>query len=942
VLRRMSNTYMASAWKPVLAILLLCIASVPMTISAEQSGSIQASASTVALLPQNPQAGDSVTINLQMFNSGNYATDVEYAFYRDFRGPNQLLKEATVDIDTNTYEEVSVVWPGVSEGEHEIHITFEHPRGSGDIAHFWVEFNVTGLPNLKVTQTELTPSSGILSGDTVTLSSLVRNVGTQPAASSTLHIDLPDGVDLDLTTPPIAAGSTQWVNTTFTAPSSGSHTILVTPDYENAIVESSEFDKMVEVPLQVDTRMDVFHIGTLDIAVDEDALEGPWVVSGKLGRTNGSGISEVPLWLKITSATGELVTTAPFTVNLTGIGYAEVTWTRSITGSELGTLPPGIHTLTAEIDPFGTGTFTQESTDNDAISTPFSKFAVPDVLVDSMANKSSPSVNSGESVEWGVSMKNTGELRVSGRLQYTWEGTSDFSQIIYLNPGQDYMWTAELTTAIGSHNATFEATWIPTANSWDSNSLNNVASGMVKVSAELRLNWALSTLEVTDSTNSQFSLPMTEGENYSLSIDLTSTETGSLSYDCKDGNDNILSTLEAEVSNLGDKVTLVCEFTAVAPSTVVKLDPSDDDVSTTFTRTFATVMSDEAIDELNSNSEWGTFTLIGFVALILIVILVFAIYLTRETEEEVERDIFEYCPACDGELEGDEDRCPHCSFNLKKARKQFHDCHECGESIPDLLENCVYCGAEQDVSSFFERRERKERTVKETVALPEEIDDDEIVTGTENFAQAVKEFGYDEEQLEEEWDENIVTAEAEVEAAYDRRNAEELLQEDMTEEELEAYQNTVTTTLKSMKELEEQGNDIDSILASKGEIIAHKDDGKELSASDADIRGRLYEITGEEGIMPGDKVNVGMQLTDSAFAGNEVAETTSDFTVIDDEPVSKTDELTPKAAKPNRRRGARRKSAEKKEESKMAECGACGADIPVNATECSTCGAKFE
>ena len=353
-----------------------------------------------------------------------------------------------------------------------------------------------------------------------------------------------------------------------------------------------------------------------------------------------------------------------------------------------------------------------------------------------------------------------------------------------------------------------------------------------------------------------------------------------------------MSTLEAEVSNLGDKVTLVCEFTAVAPSTVVKLDPSDDDVSTTFTRTFATVMSDEAIDELNSNSEWGTFTLIGFVALILIVILVFAIYLTRETEEEVERDIFEYCPACDGELEGDEDRCPHCSFNLKKARKQFHDCHECGESIPDLLENCVYCGAEQDVSSFFERRERKERTVKETVALPEEIDDDEIVTGTENFAQAVKEFGYDEEQLEEEWDENIVTAEAEVEAAYDRRNAEELLQEDMTEEELEAYQNTVTTTLKSMKELEEQGNDIDSILASKGEIIAHKDDGKELSASDADIRGRLYELTGEEGIMPGDKVNVGMQLTDSAFAGNEVPEPTSDFPDIDAEPVSKTDELT--------------------------------------------------
>jgi hypothetical protein len=327
----------------------------------------------------------------------------------------------------------------------------------------------------------------------------------------------------------------------------------------------------------------------------------------------------------------------------------------------------------------------------------------------------------------------------------------------------------------------------------------------------------------------------------------------------------------------------------------------------------------------------------------LIGILVISIYLTRESEEEVERDIFEYCPSCDGELEGDEDRCPWCSFNLKKARKQFHDCNECGESIPDLLDNCVYCGAEQDVSSYFEQRERKEKVKKAVVEIPEEIDDDVIVTGTEDFAQAVQEFGFDEEQLEDEWDENILSAEAEVEAAYDRRNADEILQEDMTEEELEAYQNTVTTTLKNLKELGDETNDIDSILASKGEIIAHKDDGKELSASDADIRGRLFEITGEDGIMPGDKVHVGMQLTDSSFAGNEVSETTSDFSVKDDDkPISIIDELTPKANKPARRRSARRKAEEEKQESDIAECGACGADLAVEATECGTCGAKFE
>ena len=149
-----------------------------------------------------------------------------------------------------------------------------------------------------------------------------------------------------------------------------------------------------------------------------------------------------------------------------------------------------------------------------------------------------------------------------------------------------------------------------------------------------------------------------------------------------------------------------------------------------------------------------------------------------------------------------------------------------------------------------------------------------------------------------------------------------------------------------MKDLGAESNDIDAILASKGEIVAHKDDGKDLSASDADIRGRLYEISGEDGIMPGDKVNVGMQLSDSAFAGNEVSETTSDFTVIDDDdtPIALVDELSPKSEKPARRRSPRRKSTEASvpEVPEVAECGACGADLPVDATECGTCGAKFE
>ena len=152
---------------------------------------------------------------------------------------------------------------------------------------------------------------------------------------------------------------------------------------------------------------------------------------------------------------------------------------------------------------------------------------------------------------------------------------------------------------------------------------------------------------------------------------------------------------------------------------------------------------------------------------------------------------------CDGELTGGEDRCPWCTFNLKKARKQFHDCESCGESIPDLLANCPYCGADQDISKYFEQRQRKVIEKEEIpLAEEEEIDPETIhAAGYEGFDEAVKEFGYNSDDLEDHWDENIARAEAEVEAAYDRRMAEEEVE--MDEEEALS---TVTTTLKSIEE----------------------------------------------------------------------------------------------------------------------------------------------
>ena len=924
---------MAGKWQVIVGAMILSIAILPANIAAYNSGGIEASEAQVALSPSTGLTqGDSVTIYLTLSNTlQSDAFDVEYAFYmNDYTSSQQLLK-SVVDIYAQETETVSVTWDSLQETDSRVWVVFEH---GGNEQSFFIDFEVAGLPNLRIMQSEISPSSGINSGDTVQLSTLVKNTGSEPAVASTLQIDLPSTLsDEELVTSALSPSQQEWINTTFTAPSSGTYSIYVTPDYHDEVIEASENNKVKTVSLIVEPRMDVYHLENITITSTEGSLEGPWTIAGKLARTGGSGTTTVPMWIEVATGSGGIVTAQPFDVILQGTGYAEQSWSTILTSNIVTSLSAGGYLLTALIDPFDDPNFLQESKTNDGSSALLTILEVPDVFVDSIARPSSPEVNSGERVTWEVTVSNSGGVDVSGKLEYEFEGITDLSILINLGPGESYTWVSDaLLTGSGAHQAPFKATWIASQGSSDSNPDNNIAINDITVKADLRLEWAPSSLQLLDSNGDEATYPLEEGDNYTISINLTSQELGEISFDCLDGKNEEISTTEVNVSTIGQTVNLECEFTAVAPLSSIQLRPSDPTkVTTTYTRQFSTAFSLD--DDSSEQSKSGTMTLIGFGVVILIVILGLAVWFTRESEEEVERDIFEYCPACDGELEGDESRCPHCSFNLDKARKQFHQCHECGESVPDLMDNCPYCGAQQDVSSFFERREKRERRVpKVEVALPEE-DEDEIVSGTENFAETVKEFGYDEEQLEEDWDEKFAKAEAEI--AELEQSYEELgSTDDLTPEEIEELESQVTTKLRSMKQLGEQSNNIDEMLAGKGDLISHKDDGSELSASDAEIRGRLYEITGEEGIMPGDEVNVGMSLSDGALAGNEIEETSSDFTFDDDQPIAKLenkDELSPKRQQPKRR-----------EKKKTAECGACGAQIPIMAKDCPVCGAEFE
>ena len=105
------------------------------------------------------------------------------------------------------------------------------------------------------------------------------------------------------------------------------------------------------------------------------------------------------MWIEIDHDSGMIVT-QPFTVTILGTATSQQSWSTSFDDNLVGTLSPGSYQLTAVIDPFTDGAFTQENTNNDRLSSTFIILQEPDILVDSIALPSSSVVQAGEKVTW--------------------------------------------------------------------------------------------------------------------------------------------------------------------------------------------------------------------------------------------------------------------------------------------------------------------------------------------------------------------------------------------------------------------------------------------------------------------------------------------------------------------------------------------------------------
>lgn len=869
-----------------LVLLLLLIPSLLAltSVSGEVAGDIVFSSDSISLASNNPTEGDDLDMTITLTNDANVeASGVQISLHPDSTS-NSAFHSETVVVPASGFLQVGATWQSVPFGTHLVVLQVTH---SSETASVNRSFTASGLADLVVTSLQISPSSGMHTNDLVNITCDIKNQGNAAAASSHLLLEL-DGIMLaELSVAMLPTNQTVQVLTSFNAPSSGVHELIATANSQSAdgVTESDSSNNNNVQPVQftVLPDPDYHHHPQSDpvvlVSTATDALAGPWTVSGQILRMGGEGDSSIEVGISVVEAGGDRL------VRLFNVNFSEseplASWSQIFTTQELQISVPGDYTLLIDIDP--DDSVAQSIPFNDETTTTLTLHAEPNVVVSGFAPASSSTVMPGDSVSFNVTVTNVGILAVFGSLHATFDGIQlTPKQGLALPPGTEstYTFTAP---ASGDANEVlqFISTWEASEGSYDSASDDNTATGSVTLRTDLRLRFLQGTEAWTPNP------PLRLGETYSYTIDITADEgSGTETFTCLDHtHGKEFGTRTLTFSESGDSATMLCEFTAERTGSFELYVLPEGDTVAAWTSPWSVTASSGVVQNGGGGDGWGGILLLFAGALFLGGVLLAAVVLTRAGAGDAERETYDYCPACEGELTGEEEQCPHCEFDLVGGLSQFHDCEECEASIPDLMEHCPYCGATQNISEYYESRVRKEVPIAmdpEPVEAEEDENEEEVVLGTEDFSEQLESMGWSEEQYESEWDDQLSQAEVELDEAA----AWQVAQEEMTEDEAEDM--IVETSLR--RSVEEEQVDLDALIGKKDERRHLLDEQVDLTASDATIRADIYDITGEEGVLPGDEINV--DITPETMTGGEGMKETHDdidfgADIEGDTPVSK-------------------------------------------------------
>lgn len=849
-----------------LTVLLLIFTTLAPLALGESAGSVDFSNDSLSFSPSSPSEGEDVTVTATLTNSATVQINgVEVSLHPN-SDQNTAFHSETVSISASGFIQVQGVWSDIPYGTQTVVLVVTH---SGNTSAVSKSVEVSGMTDLVASNLQLVPTTDLHQGDVIDISVDVTNLGNADAPSSHLLIQLNGGALSELAVAPLPAGLSTTIQTSFNAPAAGNHQISAVANSASDGIIESDSDNNAATPVSFTVLSDPDYLHhqqpdpVIEVSSPPDSLTGPWTLSGEILRMGGSGDSTITVGVYLKSGENEI------SVNSFPLTFSETdpiqSWQKEVTMAQLPQLDAGVHTLIVRIDP--SRQIPQSIQFNDDLTTQITIHPEPNVVVSQHASASSDTVLAGESVSFEVTVINTGTIAVIGDLSATFGGNPLKSLLgVGIPASEERTFTFSATVSGESEGVQqFISTWQANSASYDSSTDDNIAFGSVTIRSDLEIRFIAESEAWTPADT-----PLVVGTTYTYTISLvTVAGEGDETFTCLDHRRGEIISTQNLVFASGGENTVICTFTPDRAGVFeLYVVPTGSSVATWQTSWSISATANSA-PQNDGGSAIGTTILFIVAALLLIAVLVAAFVLSRVGDEVVERETFEYCPSCDGEIEGDEEICPYCDLDLAEGLSQFHDCKRCKSNIPDMMDHCPYCGTAQDISSYYEKREQREIVAVEE-RVEEEDDEDEIVVGTDDYGDAIQEMGYDEEQLESEWEVSLGQAESEMDEVIAERERAAALSEEEADEEI------VISEMR--REHEAKRVDIDTIIGDKDSRRHLSDEDVELTASDADIRKDIYELTGEEGILPGQSVEVEF-IPDSTAVGNELkkAEKVTDF-----------------------------------------------------------------
>ena len=888
--------------RPALIVTILLFSPVLGMVVASSAGDISVDEADIEILG-NIENGASVTVEITIHNTG---TETASVWWELSKGSSKIHEGSFISVAAGGTATTQTVTDLTAAGSMVITVDFS---SAGIAASQSKTFTVADRPNLVIGSLLVDPPGPYYPGDSFSANVRVDNIGGASAAANSISFAIGETSPSEYPVAPLSPGQSVWINRTMSAPTADSAlTVVVNSNQNDGVQESQTDDNEQTTQLVIQSPPNFFHDDS-GVLVDSSssALTGPWSLSGTILRQGGSGSASVPLQFKRAND-GPLV---HFISVEFADGQSSSAWSTTLNDS-MFLETEGEIMLEAIID--ASGTLQEISTFDNTESFSIVLYPEPNVVVSSLAVASPQQAKDGDPVTFTVSVQNVGSLTVIGEMTATFDG-EPLTPVGRSIPAPSATESGSISIEFSgvargdiTREIPFTATWVANSNSYDSSTEDNTATGSVQLVSDLKIRFLSDESWSVDP-------PLRPNELAVYSVTVTAQEgSGVETFVCRDqltGSD--LGTIVVNFPQVGDNDIVTCEVTPTQVGdlqlAIIALNGTVPSKTSVWT---VAALTEEQIDPTEANRTLG-FTLLIILGIFGILALVAAVILTRRVIENTERETFDLCPACGGEIEGDEETCPYCDFGLRKGFEKFHDCGNCGSPVPSSMDHCPYCGAGQEVSDHYERRERRTIPVPEEEPEEEE-DEEEIILGTSDFGDQIQAFGVSEDAVEDDWEEGLESAEAQIrsiEEEYERTTA--IIEDEEMSEEI------VETALQNQLE---EGRDLDSFLVEKGKRRALKDEEVELSASDANIRQDLYDLTGEQGVMPGEEV-VYDELSDpSSQVGKEIdTDRVSDFSSLSSEAghtEGLVDDSQPQESedKPKRRRSLRRKDkSESSEES---------------------------